>query len=104
MDKVTWTIGTVNTSRTWLQNCTPQGHPKCFEAPYQTCTGEQRFLPNRLVDTGLLDENNPLLIPNMEMASMNDLPLVRVCTTDVLPQASKYITLSHCWGGKPSMA
>lgn len=104
LDKTTWTIGMVNTTRTWLQNCTPQGHPKCFEAPYQTRTGEQRFLPNRLVDTGLLDENKPLVVPNMDIPSMDNLPSVRVCTTDVLPQTSKYITLSHCWGGRPSLA
>ena len=40
----------------------------------------------------------------MDIPSIDNLLSVRVYTIDVLPQTSKYITLSHCWGRKPSLA
>jgi hypothetical protein len=61
-------------SNQWLENCTT--HEECKGSGY---------LPTRLIDASRFPEAN-----------------LRLCNGGKLPKDTKYLTLSHCWGGSLS--
>ena len=63
---------------TWLRQCEQQ-HGRC-KGPLKT----ERRLPTRLLDLGTGKSRKGL----------------RLCTTHGLPQDTRYMTLSHRWGGE----
>ena len=73
--------------KVWNAEC-GESHPECT---LRLNTGDdvnQRCLPTRLIDVGLLDEDTqPRLIRSSELDSSN----------------ARYITLSHSWGPKPEL-
>jgi hypothetical protein len=62
----------------WLQLCSME-HDVCQSIIHP----EDSFIPPRLVDVGIEEHYSP-----------------RICLGASLPQGTKYVTLSHCWGGK----
>jgi hypothetical protein len=64
-----------NTLKMWLEQC--DGHDVCG-------AGTHSFLPTRLLD-----------LSNVETESK-----VRLVLSSELDQTTRYVTLSHCWGGE----
>jgi hypothetical protein len=62
----------------WLASCT-KSHPKCIKSR------DDCWLPTRLVDIGIHDDNRGL----------------RICESRSLPAGTRYLSLSHCWGLNP---
>lgn len=62
-------------------------------------------MPLRFLDTnpGEKPFSSPQARNDIDQFSIQQHPFVRICLTKDLPAATPYLTLSHCWGGKPSI-
>lgn len=65
----------------------------------------QPTLPLRLLDTN--PDGQPFRTPqddgDIQHFSVQNDPFVRTCLTKNFPVDTPYLTLSHCWGGKPAI-
>ncbi|KAJ4127076.1 hypothetical protein NW768_008699 [Fusarium equiseti] len=88
----TWDPRTAKTIRDWLQECISSHHE---------CNSPSNFvLPMRLLDVNPAEARAaaPITVDDFNNLSIDASPQVNLCSTKDLPNDTKYLTLSHCWG------
>ncbi|RGP70834.1 heterokaryon incompatibility [Fusarium longipes] len=86
---LTWNPRAAKALRDWLDECITL-HDEC-----QSLSNSS--LPLRLIDTNPSGINPPSTDDTNNL-SIDAAPHVRICSTAELPNETKYLTLSHCWG------
>ncbi|KAK1780093.1 heterokaryon incompatibility protein-domain-containing protein [Copromyces sp. CBS 386.78] len=97
----TWSPETLNRIRSWMKSCT-SSHDNCAKPRIAS------RLPRRLIDVtptrlGHVWPTEEIGPEDFNLLSLQELPKVRIISSDSLPPDTPYLTLSHRWGSPPSI-